>query len=84
MKAKHVGIIIWVIVAVAFIFCFWYFGIKNIVSSDEPEDDESGINTFNYSCPHDDTYQEPTCLAFIVVPPYNFQIKYPMFKLYSL
>ena len=60
MKAKHVGIIIWVIVAVAFIFCFWYFGIKNIVSSDEPEDDESGINTFNYSCPHDDTYQEPT------------------------
>ena len=60
MKAKHVGIIIWVVIAVAFIFCFWYFGLKNIVSSDEPEDDESGINTFNYSCPHDDTYQEPT------------------------
>lgn len=60
MKAKHVGIIIWIIVAAAFIFCFWYFGLKNIVSSDEPEDDESGINTFNYSCPHDDTYQEPT------------------------
>lgn len=60
MKAKHVGIIIWIIVAAAFIFCFWYFGLKNIVSSNEPEDDESGINTFNYSCPHDDTYQEPT------------------------
>lgn len=60
MKAKHIGIIIWIIVAAAFIFCFWYFGLKNIVSSDEPEDDESGINTFNYSCPHDDTYQEPT------------------------
>ena len=58
MKAKHVGIIIWVVIAATFIFCFWYFGIKNIVSSDEPEDDESGINTFNYSCPHDDTYQE--------------------------
>lgn len=51
MKAKHVGIIIWIIVAAAFTFCFWYFGLKNIVSSDEPEDDESGINTFNYSCP---------------------------------
>lgn len=51
MKAKHVGIIIWVIVAVAFIFCFWYFGIKNIVSSDEPEDDESGINTLTTAVP---------------------------------
>ena len=58
-KSEWVKISVWLVLAGLFVLFFWITCLKNIVSSDEPEDDESGINTFNYSCPHDDTYQEP-------------------------
>lgn len=59
-KSEWVKISVWLVLAGLFVLFFWITCLKNIVSSDEPEDDESGINTFNYSCLHDDTYQEPT------------------------
>ena len=43
MKAKHVGIIIWVVIAVAFIFCFWYFGIRHIFADKDTSEEEDLI-----------------------------------------
>ena len=59
-KGKYIQIIIWLAAAGIFGVVLWFTGLKNIVPDEEEYDDEDGINTFNYSCPHDDTYQEPT------------------------
>ena len=45
MKAKHVGIIIWVVIAATFIFCFWYFGIRHIFADKDTSEEED--ETYN-------------------------------------
>lgn len=60
-KSELVKISIWLVLAGLFVLFFWIICLKNIISSDESQcDEEKEVNTYNYSCPHDDTYQEPT------------------------
>lgn len=63
MKNKHLGIIIWCVVAVIFVGGFWFICIRNLSSeeSDEEYDPEnnSGYKDLTAICSHDDTYQEP-------------------------
>lgn len=63
MKAKHVGIIIWVVIAAAFIFCFWYFGIKNIFADKDTSDEEDIIAGSMAECSHGDDFVEPVLQA---------------------
>lgn len=63
MKAKHVGIIIWVIVAVAFIFCFWYFGIRHIFADKDTSKEEDIIVGSMAECSHGDDFVEPVLQA---------------------
>ena len=42
-KSEWVKISVWLVLAGLFVLFFWITCLKNIVSSDEPEDDESGI-----------------------------------------
>lgn len=59
MYAKRIGIIIWAVVAVAFIFCFWFFGIRNLVSDSEEDLEGEYIVGSIAECSHGDDFVEP-------------------------
>ena len=63
MKAKHVGIIIWVVIAATFIFCFWYFGIKNIFADKDTSEEEDLIVGSMAECSHRNDFVEPVLQA---------------------
>lgn len=50
-----------IIIAIVIVLLTWFIVLKNITSDNKPsEESDNRINTFGYTCSHDETYQEPS------------------------